>query len=71
MMLKPEQSPTFTDTCPGAEAQRQVFFSSTHQEPSGSLFLPASRKNYNPSFRLYLQPIEDIGNFYRKENRNA
>jgi len=39
MMLKPKQFPTFTNTCPGAESPRQVFFYSSHPEPSGSLFL--------------------------------
>jgi hypothetical protein len=52
-MLKPEQSPTFKYTCPGAEAQRQVFFSSTHPEPSGSLFLPIANDDVGLEIMTY------------------
>jgi hypothetical protein len=44
-----EQSPTFKYTCPGAETPRQVFFFSTHLEPSGSLFLPVVK---NPGKKM-------------------
>ena len=39
MMPRKEHFAIFTSTCPGVEAQRQVF-SLLEAEPSGSLFLP-------------------------------